>query len=547
MNNTLNSRVIICNNIKLEKDYKNVLDYSESDMLTLCSTNKVAESNTYSFVKHGQNKIKVDFTYSTCLHANYMAFQNTDYDSKWFFAFITEVEYLSEKTTILHFEVDVWSTWFKSLTIKPCFVIREHVNSDLVGEHLIPEGLETGEYIAYSTGHIYSGATDTYIAISASDQPDEVGTQLNTKYNGIFSGTSILIFKTSLAAVNYLRAMDKLAKADAIVSVFLVPTTLIPSSINYQVYNIPFEVTPGTTQYITFEAGVLPNSDSAVLMETSSGIVSPSTIDGYAPKNNKLFTSEYNYFYITNNSGVDIPFKYEDFLNNTAIFKTIGAITPGCSIRTIPLSYKKLAETSQTSYNSYNSGISIAKYPICSWKTDVYTNWLTENGVNLAWTYTGGGLGILVGAGLALSGVGVTAGLGMMATGAGMILQNLRTEYQHSLTPDQAKGNTNTGDVTYAIGKITIDYYKMYIRHEMAESIDNYFTRFGYKVNKLKTPNITGRKYWNYIQIGDGENIGFGDIPADHMEKINQIARIGTTIWHNHANVDNFNLNNTIV
>ena len=52
----------------------------------------------------------------------------------------------------------------------------------------------------------------------------------------------------------------------------------------------------------------------------------------------------YSYFYVTNNVGSDVPFRYEEFVNNTASFKTFGSLTPGCSIRCVPLNYKKLSD-----------------------------------------------------------------------------------------------------------------------------------------------------------------------------------------------------------
>ena len=32
--------------------------------------------------------------------------------------------------------------------------------------------------------------------------------------------------------------------------------------------------------------------------------------------------------------------------------------------------------------------------------------------------------------------------------------------------------------------------------------------RFGYAVKSLAMPNITGRAYWNYVEIGASEEIG---------------------------------------
>lgn len=70
---------------------------------------------------------------------------------------------------------------------------------------------------------------------------------------------------------------------------------------------------------------------------------------------------------------------------------------------------------------------------------------------------------------------------------------------------------------------------------------------FGYKINETKTPNITGRTYWNYVEIGGNEEIGHGNIPNRFLDEINQIFRKGVTIWHNHSNIGNYSLSNTIV
>lgn len=87
----------------------------------------------------------------------------------------------------------------------------------------------------------------------------------------------------------------------------------------------------------------------------------------------------------------------------------------------------------------------------------------------------------------------------------------------------------------------------MILRDEELKIIDDYFSRFGYKVNTLKIPEFSSRTYWNYLKIVEGENIGYGEIPSKSMETINKICRSGVTIWHNHTNIGNYNLNNSIV
>ena len=126
----------------------------------------------------------------------------------------------------------------------------------------------------------------------------------------------------------------------------------------------------------------------------------------------------------------------------------------------------------------------------------------------------------------------------------------MQTMYQHSFMTPTINGSLNCGDVITASGINKFHVYKMTIKREFAESIDSYFTKFGYKVNILKTPNFTGRTYWNYIQIGAGERIGYSNssisVPDSSMDVINAVFRKGTTIWHNHDNIGNYSLNNTI-
>ena len=139
----------------------------------------------------------------------------------------------------------------------------------------------------------------------------------------------------------------------------------------------------------------------------------------------------------------------------------------------------------------------------------------------------------------------------MISSGVDDIIDTMASDYQHSKLPATYHGNVNAGDFITASGKNGFYFYKMSIKEEFAKSIDDFFTKFGYKVNSLKVPNFTGRKYFNYVQIGKGEIIGLSNnqinIPESSMDIINAVFRKGTTIWHNHDNIGNYNLNNNII
>lgn len=556
-----NSIIMICKGIKLDKSYQNVLTYTEQQMYTLCYQNKVAIDNKVSFIKGEENTVIVDFTYEDCMKCNYMAFQNPRYSNKWFFAFIDSVDYVSDKSSRINFTIDIFATWYDYWTAKDCFVIREHTNDDTIGANTIPEGLDTGEYINSSTLNLYT-ATSTYICVGVSEVLTDIESNINVggynmyniTYNGIYSGLKYLLCDSPLSASKLILAYDKSGKGDAIYTIFLVPQNFF-SSITFKTINIDTDDGVVTTSL----AGVPGSSSAYSLTNVSFHLTPPDTIGSYTIKNNKLKTFPYCYLYVTNNIGSDVIYHYEDFIDNTGEFSVYGSISQGCSIKAIPLNYKKLADSSTPSQtlNSFNYGIVGAKLPVCSWVTDPYINWLTQQGVNIAGftvnaqeTQMGASVGsILLGTVLLATGVGGVAGAGLIAGGAMGVYNAMQSEYQHDMIPQQAKGSTNSGDVQYGTSSTKIQLYKVTIREEFARSIDDYLTRFGYKTNKMKLPNQTGRTYFNFVQIGSAEIIGYPNnkgCPSEAMEQINNMYRSGVTLWHDHSRIGNYS-DNTIV
>jgi hypothetical protein len=68
---------------------------------------------------------------------------------------------------------------------------------------------------------------------------------------------------------------------------------------------------------------------------------------------------------------------------------------------------------------------------------------------------------------------------------------------------------------------------------------------FGYKINRVKVPNVTGRYNWNYVKT-----IGCyieADIPQDDLQEIKNMFDNGLTIWHRANTFMNYSQSNPIV
>ena len=88
-----------------------------------------------------------------------------------------------------------------------------------------------------------------------------------------------------------------------------------------------------------------------------------------------------------------------------------------------------------------------------------------------------------------------------------------------------------------------IDIIEMGIKDEYKMRIQNYFAKYGYKVNKYGIPNYKTRKDFNFVKTADC-NIKSQTIPREDMLEIENIFNNGITFWHNTNNLLNYDVDN---
>lgn len=514
--------------VPLESDYKHTLYFKDSiEQENYFKSRIVRRFNDFNYIRK-DSTIKVGATDANGLNSdcdsllnagvNYVMYKNKKYNGKTFYAFIKELRYENDNLTSIEIETDVLQTWFFNYHLKESFVEREHVADDTIGLHTQPEGLETGEYICNDEDTLDFG--DMYIVMATT----QLGSTefIGGVYNGAYSGVRYVACKvTNYSGINTMlkQLTDDYGAGDAVTSIFMCPKFLLGEIADGK------DVSSGSFQ---------AKADEFIMKKHYA------MLGDYTPHNNKLYTFPFNYLLASNNCGGNAIYKYEDFdtrdtLNeNDIIFKYYGALCPGGSIKIVPEKYKG------TIGNNIEESLNAGKFAICNWNTDVYTNWLTQNSVNMSLSYASAGLQIVSGVALMGTGAGALAGAGSVANGALAIAQTMGQKYQQSLVPRQAEGNLNAGDVINAMGENNIKFYCMSIKGEYAEIIDKYFDAYGYQVNKIKIPNKNHRaKYW-YTKTID-VNID-GKIPNNDMQKIKDCYNNGLTFWKNAEEIQNYSL-----
>ena len=224
MINDNQGEIIVCKGVKLDKNYENVLSYSESSMVSLCDNAKIYRGSNYSLIGN-ESVINVEIPYSEAMYANYIAFKNPRFGNKWIFGWVTNVKLLNPKTTELTWEIDVWSTWYSRFNVGKAFIEREHVSDDTVGKHTLPENVETGEYVVnavndkkelHALNVIMASNVDPVLDANNELVGGDVGGGI---YNDIRTGFKYYHFAndTTSSLPTVLKAFSEAGKADSII------------------------------------------------------------------------------------------------------------------------------------------------------------------------------------------------------------------------------------------------------------------------------------------------------------------------------------------
>jgi hypothetical protein len=496
-------------NVPLDNRYEHTITFNNSiEQDSYFQSLLFQTIDNYKYQKK-TNEIQLAVNYEDVRAVNYLYYINKN---KTIYCFVTSKQYVNENTTTFYIETDVMQTYMFNHILMESFTEREHVSSDIIGKNLTDENLELGEFVVNSQEN--TGLLSNLAIVLSSTVMliyPELTNLYGRMYNGIYGGVGYFYVDPADWAdlLLELNNIDNAGKGDAIQAIFMMPMTFLVSDWD------------NGTSIFKFITSTVNRLVSVTKSQTS--------LNGYVPKNKKLFTHPYNYLLASNNLGGAAVYKYEQFASTNCAFNLYGHVAPNPTVKLVPTSYKGIAD-------NYEEGLTMGGYPLCSWKYGVYENWLAQNQNSLNMQYMGSALSTLGGGAILTGGIAsgnpalMLSGAGNMASGLMPIFGAMAKQKDMQVQPPQARGNTSTGYLNVANGKQDFTFYKMSITYEYAKRIDDYFTMYGYKVSELKVPETHSRKYWNYIKTINC-NIS-ASIDNDDKIKICSIYDHGVTLWH---------------
>jgi hypothetical protein len=477
--------VKLLSNVPLDNSYKDTLDFSSvSSQYAYFNGKKAFEFLNLTPVKM-QNTIRIPKSADLLYNCNYVMFQNANFGTKWFYAFISDIEYVSPNMCNVKFELDFWQTWQFDIDIHSCYVEREHSSTDNVGDNLVNESIDLGQYreeVAEKTTFF-----DSYIAVIATAY--NAGGKTGGYKGGLFTGlnyvSGLVDNDTEVQAlVDYLDTTVKANMQDAITSIFLMPSDF-------------------------FTTDVLP------VMHRFDATKQISSIGSYTPKNTKLLTYPYNFLYVFSTDGNSAIYRYEYFLNPSSCgFNVQCAMSCNPEIVLEPIGYNN------QQFN-IDESLTMTGFPQCAYSIDSFKAWLAQNSASTALTFAGSVASL--GAGVMGSNGFATAGgiLGMAST--------INSVVQASIKPPQSRGIQGNSTFTGTREK-NFYFVNKHISEEYAKIIDDYFSLYGYATNRVKIPNFKSRPSWNYVKTQNAKITG--SVPFNDIVKIRKMFNDGVTFWH---------------
>ena len=436
---------------------------------------------------------------------NYILFRNDgfNYSGKMIFAFITGVDYINPETSEIHFEIDEYQTWKNEIVIEQCFVEREHVNNDTIGANTVPENINFGDMIDYSdktcitaTDYLWIVYYTEKLEVPGENPPgflDKISeTQKNIYIPYYWASTTTAQLETLFAQI-IAALIAKKKSPDIIVGVYGYP-------------------------YGTFSSVTPPSRTNKY--------------GNYTPKNNKCLVYPYQYIncYTPGSSQI---FKYELFEGSPS-FKMHYSYSPDGGGVIFPENYIEKS-------NKYSWGITFNS----TLQAGIRVN-SALYGLNKALPgMINGAMDGLVNMGASsLSGNIIPGGYAL--TAISLVTNALGGVISSVFAPDTVKGQAKTNVFSQIMpnDKAGPILSRIGIKEEYAKIIDEFFTRYGYKVNRLKRPNVTGRTYFNYVKTIN--SCVTGECPTYTQQKLEEVLDRGVTFWHT-SDIGNFNVVNSIL
>ena len=528
-------------NMRMDSELRNTLWFPDRNTQTnwfLSQTDFISFTD-YSYVKK-DNTIVLACREEDIWRFNYVMYQNTNFSSKWFYAFIVKREWASDYSTRIYLKTDPLQTWMFDWSLMTSFIERQHSTTDTPGDNIIPEPIGGSQVIYQISGSV--DCTPDWIGVFATSTASGEGSS-GAKIGGMYSGAKN-VFLDQVLPNNMLDSYVNNGLASAVSRIQQI-TGFGTESGNATGYNATYQK-------------------------------HPTNIAGYTPRNKKLLSGAFVNGYVTG-FGQEIKFT-PDFCSGSEVQVNFAQdITTGSV-------YCYISNYGQQGVNGHTNVLGfLFTFPESTWAYNQYKNdYNLHNGSNSIFRERSGmqrdvnrlnaGIGTIgniaslaagiadivnpasmLGGDLARDVTGFTDSIQSTVSDAASLYQNYigideisqNLAYIDESYNAPATGNVAQSNPFIAAGETIVKYGWLVPDARIAERYDQFLDVYGYAQNTYAIPNLHARNAWTYVKVT--ELILDGNCPDEDELQIRRAFRNGIFWWVYNKEFGNFNQNNNIV
>ena len=540
-----NSDLWLCRGVPL--DSRSTYTYrpsSKNEQFEAFNAYSVYTLTAQSYIRHTNNTIRVGISPDNLLTCNYMMFRNTSFGNKIFYAFITDVEYVNNETSLITYSIDNIQTYFFDVYFNACYVEREHSITDNIGDSITPEPVITSgqEVISHYNGFNEISKGCYTVVVTSHDIENPVSTEYLFSRGTATGSQGVLV----AGQTNVFNIRDN---EDARATWHILDNYIQKAGENgiLAFYTIPKIAYTGD---FPERAGLLKRGADISIgayqsVENPKPLVTD-TLDGYLPKNNKLYTYPFCFLRCQNNLGTQRDYRYEYFSDTSAIFRiTTSSVSPDQTVYCTPQNYRGFVV-------DWENSLSYDNFPASSIAVSEYSNYVGNNANRIVAGQAGRIVDALfttassIESGKAFSGI---SGL------AGNLMQSVSEQAMYADLKGQTStlGNLASGWLNILYDQILFKAYRVEVNATVAKQYDDFFTMYGYTVNALKVPQFAQsrrRKAYNYCKTKNACIRSLGatslGVPDTAIKDIQSALDGGLCLWETLANVGNFAVDNSL-
>lgn len=539
---TTNLRLL---SVPLESDYSNTLWFPNVEAQTAYFTGKIIKTfDDFNYIKK-DNTIVVAEEIDKLYNCNYIMYKNSNFSTRWFYAFIDRMEWASNGSTRLYVSTDVIQTWFFDITYYQSYVDRCHSDTDIAGDNIVPEDFTTGSAGGYQLAGSYDVTPDGIAVFATSTYSGESKT--GSVNSGIYSGAQNLVDfhidnpgvgtildnyiknGTGTAVIRLQQYPYNLKSSSHLITFAKAPTDIsgyVPT--NKKLLSAAF-ITCFMSMYgqeCKFSPAYITDSDVAVKLsaDLTSGTIS-SFVENYSSDD----LSTIAMFAVIPESG----WAYNQYKNEYNLHSGSNAIYQERS------GYQRNVNAVSAGVSALSSGLA-AVGDIFGTAQAFVSGFIPGNGAT-GIRNTLGSVGSLAGN---LASANRSANeLGYYAKGIDEISQDLTSINESYNAP--ATGSSAASNGYIATGKTKFTYGYKVPPLDLVKRCDKFLSVYGYKQSEYRDINLHARSNWTYIRTL-GLNAS-GNFPDDDMKVIKQVFDKGVFFWSYTAQFGNFDQENPIV